>query len=204
MLYAVSAVKENVMKSLEIMGYGVLAVFIVIAILIILVKLMQYIEKRIAKNKEKEGYKPLKDKLKEKKLFIFTILPIIIGVTVVIVDTQGAGLLERYFGDFSFMFLFSAALVIGRCLEILAHAVSQRYGLAHIDNLSELVFMHINSRAVREFFQIFFNIKHQYGQSLFLTSLSLSSCANAICLALSSRARSFLLLFFARRTTMVI
>ena len=26
--------------------------------------------------------------------------------------------------------------VIGRCLEILAHAVSQRYGLAHIDNLS--------------------------------------------------------------------
>ena len=66
MLSAVSAVKENVMKSLEIMGYGVLAVFIVIAILIILVKLMQYIEKRIAKNKEKEGYKPLKDKLKEK------------------------------------------------------------------------------------------------------------------------------------------
>lgn len=66
MLYAVSAVKENVMKSLEIMGYGVLAVFIVIAILIILVKLMQYIETRIAKNKEKEGYKPLKDKLKEK------------------------------------------------------------------------------------------------------------------------------------------
>lgn len=66
MLYAVSAVKENVMKTLEIMGYGVLAVFIVIAILIILVKLMQYIEKRIAKNKEKEGYKPLKDKLKEK------------------------------------------------------------------------------------------------------------------------------------------
>lgn len=66
MLYAVSAVKENVMKSLEIMGYGVLAVFIVIAILIILVKLMQYIEKRIAKNKGKEGYKPLKDKLQEK------------------------------------------------------------------------------------------------------------------------------------------
>lgn len=66
MLYAVSAVKENVMKSLEIMGYGVLAVFIVIAILIILVKLMQYIEKRIAKNKEKGGYNPLKDKLKEK------------------------------------------------------------------------------------------------------------------------------------------
>ena len=54
------------MKSLEIMGYGVLAVFIVIAILIILVRLMQCIEKRIAKNKEKEGYKPLKDKLKEK------------------------------------------------------------------------------------------------------------------------------------------
>lgn len=52
MLYAVSAVKENVMKSLEIMGYGVLAVFIVIAILIILVKLMQYIEK---KNCEKQG-----------------------------------------------------------------------------------------------------------------------------------------------------
>lgn len=52
MLYAVSAVKENVMKSLEIMGYGVLAVFIVIAILIILVKLMQYIEKELRKTRK--------------------------------------------------------------------------------------------------------------------------------------------------------
>lgn len=66
MLYSLSNVKENVVKSLEIMGYGVLAVFIVIAILIILVKLMQYIEKRVAENKAKEGYQPLKEKMKEK------------------------------------------------------------------------------------------------------------------------------------------
>lgn len=54
----------------------------------------------------------VKDRLKEKKLLIFTLIPLIIGTAVVIVDTQGAGLLQRYFGDFSFMFLFSAALVI--------------------------------------------------------------------------------------------
>lgn len=66
MLYSLSNVKENVVKSLEIMGYGVHAVFIVIAILIILVKLMQYIEKRVAEKKAKEGYKPLKEKMKGK------------------------------------------------------------------------------------------------------------------------------------------
>lgn len=60
MLYAVSAVKENVMKSLEIMGYGVLAVFIVIAILIILVKLMQYIEKELRKTRKRKAINPLK------------------------------------------------------------------------------------------------------------------------------------------------
>lgn len=60
MLYAVSAVKENVMKSLEIMGYGVLAVFIVIAILIILVKLMQYIEKELRKTRKMKAINPLK------------------------------------------------------------------------------------------------------------------------------------------------
>ena len=54
------------MKTQERMGYGARAKFNKNEILIIPVKLIKKKKKRIAKNKGKEGYKPLKDKLKEK------------------------------------------------------------------------------------------------------------------------------------------
>ncbi len=54
----------------------------------------------------------VKNLLKEKKLFAFAVLPLIIAVAVVITDTQGAGLLQRYFGDFTFMLLLSASITV--------------------------------------------------------------------------------------------
>ena len=64
--FANCAVKANVLKSLEIMGYGMLAIFIVIAVLILLVKLMQYSEKIAEKKKSAEGYKTFKERASEK------------------------------------------------------------------------------------------------------------------------------------------
>lgn len=63
---ATCAVKANVLKSLEITGYGMLAIFIVIAVLILLVKLMQYSEKIAEKSKSAEGYKSFKERAAEK------------------------------------------------------------------------------------------------------------------------------------------
>ncbi|MCI7583528.1 MAG: OadG family protein [Christensenellaceae bacterium] len=63
---ATCAVKANVLKSLEITGYGMLAIFIVIAVLILLVKLMQYSEKIAEKRKSAEGYKSFKERAAEK------------------------------------------------------------------------------------------------------------------------------------------
>lgn len=54
----------------------------------------------------------VKDVLKRKKLYAFTLVALITAFVVVVVDTQGAGLLQRYFGDFQFMLLLAAALVI--------------------------------------------------------------------------------------------
>ncbi len=66
MLNSIGVVKADVLKALEIMGYGVLAIFIVIAILIILVQLMHVIEKKSEQRKSAEGYKSFADKTKEK------------------------------------------------------------------------------------------------------------------------------------------
>lgn len=63
---ATCAVKANVLKSLEITGYGMLAIFIVIAVLILLVKLMQYSEKIAEKRKSAESYKSFKERVAEK------------------------------------------------------------------------------------------------------------------------------------------
>ena len=63
---ATCAVKANVLKSLEITGYGMLAIFIVIAVLKLLVKLMQYSEKIAEKRKSAEGYKSFKERAAEK------------------------------------------------------------------------------------------------------------------------------------------
>lgn len=54
----------------------------------------------------------VKDVLKEKKLFAFSLISAITAFVIVLVDTQGAGLLQRYFGDFLIMLLLPASLVI--------------------------------------------------------------------------------------------
>lgn len=66
LISAIGVVKADVLKALEIMGYGVLAIFIVIAILIILVKLMSSIEKKNAEKRSAEGYVPAGDKIKDR------------------------------------------------------------------------------------------------------------------------------------------
>lgn len=48
----------------------------------------------------------------EKRLYIFSVFCIIFGLIVVIADTSMAGLVERYFSDFSIYFLLVSALVI--------------------------------------------------------------------------------------------
>lgn len=47
-----------------------------------------------------------------KKLYIFSIMCIVFGSIVVIVDINVAGLVERYFSDFSIYFLLSSSLII--------------------------------------------------------------------------------------------
>lgn len=49
---------------------------------------------------------------KNKKLYIFSLVSILFGLVIIILDTQMAGLLERYFSDFSIYFIFSSILVI--------------------------------------------------------------------------------------------
>lgn len=53
-----------------------------------------------------------KTKLKEKGFFGFTVTAIIIGVALVIVDTQAGGLLQRYFSDFGYIFFMAATFII--------------------------------------------------------------------------------------------
>ncbi len=50
--------------------------------------------------------------LKEKKLFLFTALTIVIGFAVVVADTEAGGLLQRYYSDFGFIFFIAAAIII--------------------------------------------------------------------------------------------
>lgn len=56
--------------------------------------------------------KKAKETLKEKKLFIITILFIVFGFIIVIADTLMAGILSRYYLDFSFLFVLSAIIVV--------------------------------------------------------------------------------------------
>lgn len=50
--------------------------------------------------------------LKEKKLYGFAIVALLIGFATVIADTQAGGLLQRYFSDFGYIFFLTAALII--------------------------------------------------------------------------------------------
>lgn len=54
----------------------------------------------------------VKNTLKEKKLFGFTIVALLVGIATVIADTQAGGLLQRYFSDFGYIFFLAASLVI--------------------------------------------------------------------------------------------
>lgn len=54
----------------------------------------------------------VKNILKEKKLFSFTLTLFIIGISLVIADTQAGGLLQRYYSDFGYIFFLGAILVI--------------------------------------------------------------------------------------------
>lgn len=54
----------------------------------------------------------VKSLLKEKKLYGFTALLILIGIATVIANTQAGGLLQRYFSDFGYIFFIAAAIII--------------------------------------------------------------------------------------------
>ena len=49
---------------------------------------------------------------KDKKLYLFCILCVIFAFVVVIVDTEMAGILPRYFMDFSYLLLIPTAIII--------------------------------------------------------------------------------------------
>lgn len=53
-----------------------------------------------------------KDKIKNKNLVKFSILSIIFAIIIIVADTEMAGILERYFSDFSFLFAFASSTVI--------------------------------------------------------------------------------------------
>ena len=58
-----------------------------------------------------------KESLKEKNLWGFSLLSILFGVCLVILDTEMAGILPRYYSDFSLFFLFPALLFLLSLLE---------------------------------------------------------------------------------------
>lgn len=53
-----------------------------------------------------------KGTLKEKKLFGTVLMLILVGIALVVADTQAGGLLQRYYSDFGFVFLIASALII--------------------------------------------------------------------------------------------
>ena len=54
----------------------------------------------------------VKNTLKEKKLFAFTLTLILIGLALVITDTQAGGLLQRYYSDFGYIFFLAASVIL--------------------------------------------------------------------------------------------
>ena len=56
-----------------------------------------------------------KNYIKNKKLYVSSMLCILFGLIVVILDTQMAGLVDRYFSDFSIYFIFASLIV---CLSL--------------------------------------------------------------------------------------
>ena len=59
----------------------------------------------------------VKKVLKEKKLLSLTIVLFVVGLALVIADTQAGGLLQRYYSDFGYIFFLGAILVIYSLFE---------------------------------------------------------------------------------------
>lgn len=65
----------------------------------------------------------VKGLLREKKLWLFFLLPVLLAVVVIIADTEMAGILLRYTGDYLALLYLSASLVY---LALLEHAAPQQ------------------------------------------------------------------------------
>lgn len=58
------------------------------------------------------GLNKAKETLKEKKLFGVTLTLVLVGIALVVADTQAGGLLQRYFSDFGYIFFMAVSFVI--------------------------------------------------------------------------------------------
>lgn len=76
----------------------------------------------------------VKDVLKENKVFALVITIFVIGIAIVIADTQAGGLLQRYYSDFGYIFFLGTIFVIYSLYE-------KRYPEASTSTLNTLVFI---------------------------------------------------------------
>lgn len=76
----------------------------------------------------------------DNKLYIFSIICIIFGLIVIIVDTNMAGLVERYFGDFSIYFLMASSLIILSYINKSEISVNKLYKLLSVVCMCCLVY----------------------------------------------------------------
>ncbi len=67
-----------------------------------------------------------RDKLREKKTLLLTVLFTVLGTIIVIADTEAGGLLQRYFSDFGFLFFIAASMVALAAQEIFTHEKNRR------------------------------------------------------------------------------
>lgn len=76
----------------------------------------------------------LKKYFKNKNLYYFSLMSLIIGLTIIILDTQMSGILQRYFTDFSFFFFLSAIILIFVIIEEL-------HDKEYINNIYFIIFV---------------------------------------------------------------
>lgn len=68
----------------------------------------------------------LKEKLREKKVLLPAVILAICGIITPLLDAQFAGILQRYFGDFSFMLYLSAAFIFLTVADIIKSDVQRK------------------------------------------------------------------------------
>ena len=76
-------------------------------------------------------YLKLKKELKAKGLFMFCVLSAIFSVVIIIADTQMAGVLARYYSDFSWLLYLPAIIITLTIFEKLSGANSEIKKLLH-------------------------------------------------------------------------